>query len=121
MRKKRNLVQIAFYSLIFTGLSVFLSGPAIFLPDSLLLLFIGNLLLGFFTAPLSGIELPLVKKKIDEAFGQEEGPKFYPMLSSLCYLTYYVRSMLGKLLGNTLLSFSDSEKLRLLLAYLIFF
>lgn len=67
-RKNWNKVQIAIYSTFLTRISILLSGPAPFLPDTVTLLFIGNFLLGLFIAPVASIGFPLLKDKVDEVF-----------------------------------------------------
>lgn len=72
MRKERNITQIAFYALVLQGLAISISGPAIFLPDSLYFLVLGNVLIGIVGAPLTAVELPLLRKRIKDSFCQEE-------------------------------------------------
>lgn len=69
--KNRNLVKVAVYSTIMVGISVLISGPAIFLPDSIFLLFIGNILVGFFIAPIASTEIALLKEKVEEVYEED--------------------------------------------------
>lgn len=69
--KERNNVQIEVYFTILSGLSIIILGPAPFLPDSLILLFTGNFLLGLFIAPVCSIGFPLLKEKMQQVFVED--------------------------------------------------
>lgn len=116
-KRERSKVQIATYSTFFTGVSILLSGPAPFLPDSIALLFIGNFLLGLFIAPASSIAFPLIKDKVNEIF-KENAKDFENILSSLFNLSYQIGAFAGRVFAQYITNYVGFRENAMIIGFL---